>query len=122
MAPTPEALHRAAARLRGIGAGPTVLRLELLLSEVERQAGKSPGARHTGAVIPVIGADQAAVSSGYVVVPNDQPRRYLLADVGAVCRDDLPAHAHADLLSLELSLDGRRMLVDSGVGEYAAGP
>jgi hypothetical protein len=42
-------------------------------------------------------------------------------DVGPVCPDALPAHAHADLFSFELCLGGRRAIVDSGVYEYAAG-
>lgn len=48
-------------------------------------------------------------------------RGLVLFDVGRACPDDLPAHAHADFFSFELSVDKRRLLVDSGVGEYAAG-
>ena len=43
---------------------------------------------------------------------------YLLWDTGPVGPDHLPAHAHADLLSFEASLGGRRLFVDSGVCGY----
>ncbi|WP_340645154.1 alginate lyase family protein [Phenylobacterium sp.] len=45
---------------------------------------------------------------------------FLLADVGDVGPDYLPGHAHADTLSFELSLDGRRLLVNSGTSVYEA--
>jgi hypothetical protein len=57
-----------------------------------------------------------------VFVPALHDRGFALVDVGPACPDDLPAHAHADLFSFELSLDGHRFIVDSGVGEYQAGP
>jgi hypothetical protein len=63
----------------------------------------------------------AKTGSGYVLIPPDTPRRFLIADAGQICPEDLPAHGHADLLSFEASIDGQRMIVDSGVGEYAAG-
>lgn len=59
--------------------------------------------------------------SGYVVVrPGD--RIHLVADVGAPCPDDLPAHAQADCLGFELSIDGTRVVVDPGTSEYGNGP
>jgi uncharacterized heparinase superfamily protein len=45
----------------------------------------------------------------------------LLADCAPVGPDYLPAHAHADTLSFELSLDGARVLVNSGTSEYGTG-
>jgi uncharacterized heparinase superfamily protein len=47
---------------------------------------------------------------------------HLLADVGAPCPDELPAHAHADTLSCLLYLGGAPVLVDTGTSTYAAGP
>jgi hypothetical protein len=44
-----------------------------------------------------------------------------VADAGDPCPDELPAHAHADALSFELSVSGQRMIVDGGVFEYQAG-
>jgi len=42
----------------------------------------------------------------------------LLADVAPVGPDYLPGHAHADTLSFELSLQGRRVLVNGGTSTY----
>lgn len=44
---------------------------------------------------------------------------FLLFDMGPVGPDHLPAHAHCDLLTIEASLGGRRLIVDSGVFNYA---
>lgn len=57
--------------------------------------------------------------TGYYVV--DHGDRKLLVDAGPVCPDELPAHAHADILTYELSIAGVRWVVDSGVLEYAPG-
>lgn len=46
---------------------------------------------------------------------------FLLFDAGPVGADHLPAHAHADLLTLEASLGGHRLFVDSGVFDYGDG-
>lgn len=46
----------------------------------------------------------------------------VFADVAAVGPDYLPGHAHADSLSFELSVDGRRVLVNSGTSVYGTGP
>jgi len=43
---------------------------------------------------------------------------FLLFDAGPVGPDHLPAHAHADLLGIEVSVLGRRLFVDSGVCTY----
>jgi uncharacterized heparinase superfamily protein len=45
----------------------------------------------------------------------------VIADVGAVGPNYLPGHAHAGTLSFELSLRGRRMIVNSGTSEYGLG-
>jgi hypothetical protein len=47
---------------------------------------------------------------------------FLLVDCGDPCPSYLPAHAHADMLSFELSIGGRRFVVDAGTFEYGAGP
>lgn len=59
--------------------------------------------------------------SGFFVLRDDEKRDYLVFDAGKPCPDYLPAHAHADLFSYELMVDGQRVVVDSGVYEYAAG-
>jgi uncharacterized heparinase superfamily protein len=45
----------------------------------------------------------------------------LLADVGAPCPDELPAHAHADTLTCLAWVDKEPLLVDTGTSTYAAG-
>lgn len=59
-------------------------------------------------------------ASGYVVVKPEQGTQ-LVADVGLPCPPELPAHAHADCLSFELVIGGRRVLVDTGTSTYTAG-
>jgi len=54
--------------------------------------------------------------SGYVRL--EQGLAVALLDVAPVGPDHLPAHAHADTLSFELSLFGRRILVNSGTSHY----
>jgi uncharacterized heparinase superfamily protein len=46
----------------------------------------------------------------------------LLCDCAAVGPDHQPAHAHADTLSFELSLAGRRLFVNSGTSRYEWDP
>lgn len=45
----------------------------------------------------------------------------LFVDAGPIGPDYLPAHAHGDIFSYELSLDGRRVVVDGGTSSYEAG-
>lgn len=44
-----------------------------------------------------------------------------LIDVAPVGVDYQPAHGHADALTFELSLDGRRLVVDTGTSTYESG-
>ena len=46
---------------------------------------------------------------------------HLIADVGAPCPDELPAHAHADTLSCLVHVDSEPLLVDTGTSTYAPG-
>lgn len=46
----------------------------------------------------------------------------LLIDVAPVGPDYLPGHAHADTLSFELSLFGKRVIVNCGTSRYGLGP
>jgi uncharacterized heparinase superfamily protein len=54
--------------------------------------------------------------SGYVRLENGSA--VLIADVGTIGPDYLPGHAHAGTLSFELSLSGRRVIVNSGISCY----
>lgn len=70
--------------------------------------------------VPVAGAPLAALEylrdSGYVRLQSGAA--CLLADVAPVGPDYLPGHAHADSLSFELSVHGRRVLVNGGTSTY----
>lgn len=46
---------------------------------------------------------------------------FLILKAGRLGPPTLPAHSHADLLSFELSLWGRRIVVDAGVSKYDTG-
>jgi len=59
-------------------------------------------------------------ASGYIRVQRGA--MVALLDVAPVGPDYLPGHAHADTLSFELSLFGRRVLVNSGTSRYGMGP
>jgi uncharacterized heparinase superfamily protein len=57
--------------------------------------------------------------SGYLSIAL--PPFFLLCDIAPVGPDHLPAHAHADTLSFEMSYKGRRIFVNSGTSEYGQG-
>jgi uncharacterized heparinase superfamily protein len=57
--------------------------------------------------------------TGYYI--HDFEDAYLIIDGGPVGPDHLPAHAHADIFSYELSVEGDLFIVDTGVYEYEAG-
>ena len=57
--------------------------------------------------------------SGYYIYRDDNI--YLIIDGGAIGPNNIPAHAHADIFSYELSINGIQFIVDSGVYEYKAG-
>ncbi len=60
----------------------------------------------------------ALADSGYVRLQSGSA--VLLADVARVGPDYLPGHAHADTLSFEWSLGGRRVIVNSGTSCYGS--
>ncbi|MCU1227887.1 MAG: hypothetical protein JWO97_771 [Acidobacteria bacterium] len=64
-------------------------------------------------------ASEFLAASGYAIMRDDDV--FLIADFGKPCPDYLPAHAHADMFSYELTLGGKPLIVDSGVFEYEAG-
>lgn len=45
----------------------------------------------------------------------------LICDVGPIGPDYIPGHAHGDMLSFELSIQGKRFFVDSGLHDYEQG-
>jgi uncharacterized heparinase superfamily protein len=62
---------------------------------------------------------QSFPETGYFVFRGR--RMFVIIDGGPVGPDYLPAHAHADVFSFELSRADQRWIVDSGVFEYAPG-
>jgi len=54
--------------------------------------------------------------SGYIRVESDN--MVLIADVADIGPDYIPGHGHADALSFELSLFGKRVIVNSGISTY----
>ena len=62
---------------------------------------------------------QTFPTSGYYIYKNNNV--YLIIDGGSIGPDFIPAHAHADIFSYELSLGGVQFIVDSGVYEYDSG-
>ena len=67
------------------------------------------------------GGTFALAESGYYGERTDRGH-YVICDAGPIGPDYLPGHGHADLFSFELSLNGARLVVDSGVASYEAGP
>jgi uncharacterized heparinase superfamily protein len=57
--------------------------------------------------------------SGYIRIESGPC--VVMIDVARIGPDYLPGHAHADTLSFEMSLNGRRVVVNSGTSTYAAG-
>jgi uncharacterized heparinase superfamily protein len=55
----------------------------------------------------------------FVMAPREGDR--LIVDCGPVGPDYQPGHSHCDTLSFELSLGGRRVIVDSGCCQYEDG-
>jgi uncharacterized heparinase superfamily protein len=57
--------------------------------------------------------------SGYLAARHGAAALYF--DAASIGPDYLPAHAHADTLTVELSLHGNRVLVDTGTSTYECG-
>ncbi len=67
--------------------------------------------------------DGAALqASGFFVVGDDARQRRLLVKTAPPAPDWQPGHSHADMLSYELCVGQRRLIVDSGVHGYAESP
>ncbi len=58
--------------------------------------------------------------AGFVRLADE--RFCLIASVAGPSPEHQPGHAHADALAFELSVDGERVVTDTGVFEYMAGP
>jgi uncharacterized heparinase superfamily protein len=77
--------------------------------------------------LPADGTARPCRSSGCFALPEagyygwrDQEGNHVICDFGRIGPDYIPGHAHSDLFSFELSLRGRRVIVDTGVHDYEA--
>jgi uncharacterized heparinase superfamily protein len=61
-------------------------------------------------------------ATGYFRLTSEDGRTVVLFDAGAPQPRYQPGHAHSESLSFELSRDGRRFFVNSGVSTYEPGP
>lgn len=60
--------------------------------------------------------------TGYFKLTGARSDDQMIIDALPMGPEHLPAHGHCSLFSYELSLRGKRVIVDSGVEEYEAGP
>jgi uncharacterized heparinase superfamily protein len=75
-------------------------------------------AHRLGFVVPAL-ASGSFPETGYHIWRSEEAA--LIVDAGPIGPDYLPAHGHGDMFSFELSLDGRRLVVDGGTSTYEAG-
>ncbi len=100
---------------------PTRLLVDSILGAGERTAVEVDEAT-VSSTRPMVDTRRQATShqvGGYWVFNHEED--FVVFDAGPVGADCLPAHAHCDLLTLEASLAGQRLIVDSGVYEYEDG-
>lgn len=93
----------------GISQAPTEL-----MGYGERVLGYEPPARKQGITL------SSRADTGYYIIRDVADM--LVVDCGEIGPDYQPGHAHCDTLSYELWLDGRRVVVDSGVFDYENSP
>jgi uncharacterized heparinase superfamily protein len=123
-------LVTAAGRAPGPGLTSAIARMRRWLGAVLAPDGAVPmlndGYPVPAALLTALRPDPAP-STSLVTFPDSGLIRatagdwHLIADVGAPCPDELPAHAHADTLGCLLYAGGAPLLVDTGTSTYAAG-
>lgn len=59
--------------------------------------------------------------SGFYVIRSSTGSEFMIVNCKSPSPAYLPGHSHADMLSYELSVGGKRFLVDSGVSNYVKG-
>jgi uncharacterized heparinase superfamily protein len=65
---------------------------------------------------------KAMCNTGYATIRDTIARSFLIFDCGPLGPDYQPGHGHSDVLSYELTLQGQRVIVDTGVSSYERGP
>ncbi|RWC06674.1 MAG: alginate lyase family protein [Mesorhizobium sp.] len=87
----------------------------------------APSLQELDAYAARVGLDRQEPQIGTILLPNsgyirlDNGPSIALLDVARIGPDYLPGHAHADTLSFELSVRGKRLLVNSGTSLYGRG-
>src|SRR5262249_44187911 len=71
--------------------------------------------RLTGGAAPAAPPGAFALPEAGYFGTHDAGGHYLVCDAAPIGPDHLPGHAHGDIFSFELSLAGRRVVVDAGV-------
>jgi uncharacterized heparinase superfamily protein len=83
----------------------------------------APQAFCAGAPIPSAKKECGAwPATGYFALQGARPGDRLIVDSKPMGPPHIPAHGHCSLFSYELSINGTRVVVDSGVEEYEPGP
>ena len=77
-----------------------------------------PGPLCSAAQVPIVVSGEGATRIGDAWCWRSRSADFLIVDAGPTACDHLPAHGHADLLTLEASIAGQRVFVDGGVFDY----
>lgn len=67
---------------------------------------------------PLVSNGHFSLSSAGYFGWRDDAGHYVICDAAPIGPDYIPGHAHADIFSFELSLAGRRIIVDAGNFDY----
>ncbi len=68
---------------------------------------------------PRPGLGVSLADSGFYILGNREKGHHMIVKTAPPMPSYQPGHSHADMLSYELSLNGRRIIIDSGVHGYA---
>lgn len=77
--------------------------------------------RLSGSNLEQVSGVRIFADTGYAVMRNGSSKSALIFDCGPLGPDYQPGHSHCDVLSYELSLDGQRVVVDTGTSTYGQG-
>ena len=89
---------------------------------IARPAGELLALAHRCEPVPPLPGMVALPATGYAAIHDTGRNDCLIFDCGPLGPDSNPAHGHCDVLSYELSLDGQRVVTDTGVSTYERGP
>jgi len=113
-----ERMARALARLCHPDGGIALLNDSALGAQPETGALQGWLARLSTREAPSAGPGVFALPETGYYGAREAAGHYLVCDAAPIGPDHLPGHAHGDLFSFELSLAGRRVVVDAGIFGY----